>query len=251
MRLRKCTAFLLLVPALCLGGCAGWRLERVKDEPDADRFMAGYEDDPSVVHPTEAGKKPFSYADNEGSLFNPASNGWSLWSDVVARSVGDIVTVRVSISTSAEGGATTDLSRESNVDISVSSLFGKESSIPGYGTSTESPAQLVKSNYLNEFKGDGDTKRSGKILADVSAVVEHVYPNGNMRIHGSQSTLINNENSLLTVDGIIRPTDISSNNIVPSDRIANASIEVTGRGVVSDKQRPGILARVLDWVWPL
>ncbi len=71
-----------------------------------------------------------------------------------------------------------------------------------------------------------------------------------MVIHGSQSLLINNERSLLTVDGIIRASDIAISNVVESDRIANAQIEVTGRGIVSDKQRPGLLMRAFDWVWP-
>jgi len=227
--------FMLAVFSGCLG----------RSHHDADQ---GY-DYSSVVRPTEMFLADQMH--NDGSLFDPPSGSWSPWTDVTAQAVGDIVTVRISVSSLAEGSASTDLSRDSNVEASIKAMMGFEDKIPGNapGVDGTSPEHLFKSNYTSNFKGDGDTKRSGKIVADVSALVTRVYPNGNMMIHGSQNMLINNENSLLTVDGIIRPTDVSADNIVISNRIANARIQVTGRGVVSDKQRPGILMRVLDWAW--
>jgi flagellar L-ring protein precursor FlgH len=61
---------------------------------------------------------------------------------------------------------------------------------------------------------------------------------------------VNNENQFINIQGVIRQEDISSSNVVLSTFVADAKIELTGQGVVSDKQRVGWLTRILDWVWP-
>lgn len=212
---------------------------------------------PPVVHPTEV--RNASVPLSEGSLFSQASDGFSYWDDTTARRVGDLVTVQVSVKTAAQGTAATDLSRESNIDAGITSFFGQEAKLPGLqvpGAKGNNPlnntsaAHLIQSESTSNFKGDGDTKRNGTITASVSTLVTHVYPNGNMRVQGSQTTLINNENMVLTVEGIIRPVDLAADNTISSDRLANSRIEVTGRGVLSDKQRPGFMMRAFDWLWP-
>jgi len=75
-------------------------------------------------------------------------------------------------------------------------------------------------------------------------------PNGNLAIQGSRQVQVNNENQFINIQGVVRSEDISSNNIVLSTFIADAKIELSGRGVISDKQRVGWLTRILDWVWP-
>ena len=55
----------------------------------------------------------------------------------------------------------------------------------------------------------------------------------------------------LYLSGVVRPFDIDMANQVESGRILDARIDFSGRGVVSDKQRPGILHRALDHAWPL
>ena len=193
---------------------------------------------------------------NEGSLFQQEPVGWSPWRDDTAHAPGDIVTVRISVNTSAEGTATTDLSRESSTDAGIDAILGCETRLPGVEANptdpnhNTTPAHLISAKSTNSFKGDGGTKRAGKMVANVSAVVSQVYPNGNMRIHGSQNLMINNENSLLTVQGVIRATDVDVQNVVLSERIADAHIEITGRGAVSDQQRAGWLSRLFSNVWP-
>jgi flagellar L-ring protein precursor FlgH len=248
MRTLSQTVFLviLVVLAAALGACAQSQSARVEDE-----IRTAYETPPVIRATPAEGEDLFS---RDGSLFEPGSRGWNLWSDDTARAVGDIVTVRVSVNHSAKKSATTDLGRTSEIDAGITALLGYEADLPGVGgknpLSNTKADQLIKAKSSNSFKGEGDTARSDKVVADVSAVVTHVYPNGNMRIHGTQSLLINNENSLCSVDGVVRPSDISYNNVVLSNRIAQCKIEVTGRGVISDKQSPGILSRAVDWFWP-
>ena len=75
-------------------------------------------------------------------------------------------------------------------------------------------------------------------------------PNGNLAIWGSRQVQVNNENQYIHIQGVIRPEDISANNVVLSTFVADAKIELSGQGVVSDKQRTGWLTRILDYVWP-
>ena len=75
-------------------------------------------------------------------------------------------------------------------------------------------------------------------------------PNGNLFIRGTRQVQVNNENQFIRVEGLVRPEDISSSNIVLSTFVAEAKIELFGQGVVSDKQQVGWLTRILDYVWP-
>lgn len=242
-------------------GCAG--VSRPKPFTELEK-MGGPTGGVTSAAPTPAPR-------NDGSLFTQQASVASPWTDDTAHTVGDIVTVRISINNQAQNSASTGLKRSSNINAGITSLFGYEGKLPlvnyapvssgstgATGTSSNSsdpynsttPSQLLKANSTSDFDGSGDTARTGKMVAEVSAMVTQLYPNGNMAIHGSQGLLINNETSILTVDGVIRPSDVTVDNIVSSDRIANARVEITGRGVVSDKQRPGILMRAFDWVWP-
>ena len=185
----------------------------------------------------------------------------SLWSDHGAASIisddkamciGDVVMVEVVTNTSAEEKAMTGTKRSSDISADVEYLLGYEDDIPRTDTpegSTKQPP-LVKASSESNFDGDANTNRSGKISARISCVVTEVYPNGNMYIQGGESVTINHETSVLSVEGIVRPSDISLNNSVRSSQIANARIEYTGRGVVSDVQRPGVGSRLFNKVWP-
>jgi len=55
----------------------------------------------------------------------------------------------------------------------------------------------------------------------------------------------------MILTGVIRPEDIAADNSIISSYVADARITYTGRGVLSEKQSPGWLARILDYIWPL
>jgi flagellar L-ring protein precursor FlgH len=69
-------------------------------------------------------------------------------------------------------------------------------------------------------------------------------------IQGNREVRVNNENQIITLTGMVRPRDISSENIILSTYIADAQISYSGSGVVNDRQKPGWLARLLDVIWP-
>ncbi len=84
----------------------------------------------------------------------------------------------------------------------------------------------------------------------VPAVVTSVLPNGNLVIKGSQEVRVNFELRQLTIAGIVRPSDITRDNTVAYDRIAEARISYGGRGRITEVQQPGWGQQAYDIVKP-
>jgi len=100
------------------------------------------------------------------------------------------------------------------------------------------------------MEGEGKTKRDGILKGRMTARVTQVLDNGHLMIEGRRLVSVNAEDQYMILTGVIRPEDITSDNLILSQYIADARIIYTGRGVVDDKMRPGWLTRVIDWVWP-
>jgi len=178
---------------------------------------------------------------SEGSMWGSA-RGANMCADVKARNVGDIVTINVVESATASNNAATKTARTSGLEASWSGVLQK---LSGDWVGGE-----VKAGFENNFDGKGDTTRSSQLSAYITAQVIQVLPNGYLVIQGNRQVRVNNENQIINVQGVIRTEDINASNIILSTYISDAKIELIGQGAVSDKQRPGWLARILDWVWP-
>ncbi len=181
-------------------------------------------------------------ASNKGSLWKEDNARSFFFQDTKAGFLGDIVTVRVIENASGSKDANTSTGRSSSLSTSAGAFFGLAS---------DKLAQAEAStNFSNSFDGDGSTSRSGSLTAEVTAIVTRVYPNGNMEIQGNREVMINKEKEYLSISGIIRPEDIGPGNTVISTVMADAKIEYSGHGVIDDKQRPGWLMRLIDFIWP-
>ena len=61
---------------------------------------------------------------------------------------------------------------------------------------------------------------------------------------------INSEEEIMVVSGLVRQRDITADNKVDSNRIANMRIDFYGHGNLSEAQSPGWGARLFGYVWP-
>jgi len=183
----------------------------------------------------------------EGSLWSAKSPS-NLYADVKARYVGDIVTINIVESSKASKNATTSTGRNSGLEASWSGIF--DTLAGGLTVMGKPVGNQHKIDFGNKFDGKGETTRTSYMSAYITARVVNVLPNGNLVIQGSRQVRINNESQFINIQGVIRPEDISSTNIILSTFISDAVIELSGYGAISDKQRPGWMARVLDLVWP-
>jgi flagellar L-ring protein FlgH len=112
------------------------------------------------------------------------------------------------------------------------------------------PSRMIEAGASNGYVGKGGTSRRGEVKATVPALVREVLPNGNLFVEGHRVILLNSEEYHFYISGVVRPIDIDQSNSVDSSKIADAEIEFTGRGSVSEKLEPGWLAKAIDWVWP-
>jgi len=177
----------------------------------------------------------------EGSLWE-GRDLFGVCADLRAHNVGDIVTINIVEAASASKNATTKTAKTSSLEASWSGVLEK--------ISGDLLGADQKAAFGNSFDGKGETTRNSTLNAYISAQVIQVLANGNLAIQGSRQVQVNNETQIINIQGVIRSVDISSTNVVLSTVIADAKIELSGQGVVSDKQRVGWLTRILDWIWP-
>ena len=173
--------------------------------------------------------------------------GWmaGLSSDLRARRVNDLVTIRVVESIAASGSADSSLDKSSSGSASITKLFGIEGKLP----SPVDPTSLVGAKSDTQFKGGGATSRSGELSAIVTARVVEVLPNGDLVLEGAREIDINGDRQIVVLTGVLRTADVLPGNVAVSTSIGQLRIRYFGRGLIKDNLRPGWLIRVLNKIF--
>jgi flagellar L-ring protein precursor FlgH len=174
-------------------------------------------------------------ADNPA--FSKSDAGWTggaadYFRDQRARREGDLITVRIAINDKAAFNNTSALSRQAQ------GQAGLDASGNFVGFGLPSSGLSGKTNASSSSQGQGSTVRSEKIDLSVAAIVTGVLPNGYLVIDGSQEVMVNDEQRVLRVAGIVHPRDISPENVISYEKIAEARISYGGSGRIADEQRP-------------
>lgn len=160
-------------------------------------------------------------------------------SDVKAHAIGDIVTIIVSENTQA-------LNQNSTQSNSQNSL----SADADFGTSfLKSLTGSISSDTQNQYQGTGQVTSRGTFSAQLTARIIEVREDGNFLIRGSREVETNGEKTITVVEGIIRPADISTSNTIDSSKISDARIFHDSKGVSPSSSKPGILTRIINWVF--
>ena len=181
----------------------------------------------------------------------------SLWKDDTSRpmfadkrgvNVGDILTIMVQENSTANKDNGTTTERQSSLTAAITSfLYSPASS----GLLTKG-GQLPAIDYTSDHKhsGTGTIKDSESIVAEVAVRVIDVLPNGNLVIEGKRDTAFSGEHQTIILRGVVRSEDVASNNTVLSYNVADATIQIIGKGTVSDSQNKGWFNRLWDKVNP-
>lgn len=191
----------------------------------------------------------------EGSLWR---NKATLFEDKKARRVNDIVTIVINERTSAYKEVSTSASRDSSAEYGVDRFFGMNTDfnihnlpvMKGFYKRGAIFSPSLEGSAQSYFEGDGDTERAGKIIGTITAKVIEVLPNRNLVIESRKEITVNNEKEILVLRGIIRPDDITFNNTILSEYVADAQIFLVGEGTLGDRQAEGWLVRFFDQIWP-
>jgi flagellar L-ring protein precursor FlgH len=186
---------------------------------------------------TILGQQPTNES-NPGSLWCAQDTAQDPLHDRTASKEGDIITVVITEATAASFTAQTTTTKSDAASIAkgVGPVLGNL--IPNLGVGATSATS-----------GTGATSQTGTFTGTISAIVKKVFPNGTMLIEGTRDIVYNHDTQLLKLSGIIRRSDITPANTVLSTQIANASIHASGKGQISDRQRKGLLVRLVDWLF--
>jgi flagellar L-ring protein precursor FlgH len=163
----------------------------------------------------------------------------SMFTDMKARNVGDIVTVEIIEFSSAQSEARTKTEHEHEASF-ANQATGDLDFLPLFNIGT---------SVSNEYDGEGKTSRQGSLRAKITASVVEIDSAGNLVIEGSRMVNINGEKQLTTLRGTVRPQDVTADNVVYSYNISNAQITYSGKGMVQDAHKPGILTRIINWIF--
>jgi flagellar L-ring protein precursor FlgH len=166
----------------------------------------------------------------------PAERQGSLYADQRAHAVGDLLTVIIVQSSVASHEAESETNKSASA--SASPGAGLLSFFPDFGLGAK-----------RSTSGSGSTVSKTQFADRMTARVTEVLPNGALRIEGVRSTVINAEKMELRLTGVVRPQDVSPDNTVLSSNLADEHIEWTGQGPIAEKQRPGLISRLLHFLF--
>ncbi|NMB01102.1 MAG: flagellar basal body L-ring protein FlgH [Firmicutes bacterium] len=161
----------------------------------------------------------------------------SMYEDQKAKRPGDLVTVIIVEQAQARQTASTATGKDSEVSVG-----------PGMGVLADL-IPLLKLGGGDSFASDGSTTRGGSLTAKITTKVVEALPNNTMRIEGRQKITINGEEQEIVITGLVRNQDVARDNTVLSTFVADAEIAFVGTGIVADKNNPGIITRIFNWLF--
>ena len=191
------------------------------------------------------------------ALFLPVPvHAQSLWTDhsrsifVDERSlnVGDIITVTISENSTETKNNETSTERKSSLTAAITAFLYPSGASGLLTKNGQLPAMAYNSDHLHD--GKGAINNSETIVAQIAVQIIDVLPNGDLVIEGKRDTSFSNEHQTIVLRGTVRPEDVAANNTVPSTNVANATIQIIGKGTVSDSQNKGWFNRIWDKINP-
>jgi len=173
-------------------------------------------------------------------------NKKELYADNTARNIGDVLTILISEESKLDNKATRTLSKETTRNQNFDGNVGIEhivTSIPAFEFGTGS-------TYSNTLDGKADYKDEREFTDSVSVIVTDIMPNGNLVVFGICDRNIADDIQTIEVSGVVRVLDISFNNTIRSNQVANFNIVSRNKGAAAQYTRPNWLGRIFDVIWP-
>jgi flagellar L-ring protein precursor FlgH len=215
---RARTAVRLLAAALLGLGCAGCGMLAAKPaKPE------------SVVPRPLAPPTPRT----EGAIYQ-AGQQMELFADLKARRVGDVLTITLNELTSAAKTAVTKTTKTTSA-LTSATLANKSLSLANTNLSG-----------ADGFDGEGQSTQTNSLAGSLTVTVIDVQPNGNLVVQGDKTLRLNQGDEIIHIAGVVRPADIATNNTVTSDKLAEAHISYSGKGVLNQANQMGWLARFFN-----
>lgn len=163
------------------------------------------------------------------------SMGDVFFGDQKASKVGDILTINLNETTTSTKANAATVSKSSSATIENPTVLGQElkvdTTLPQQGT---------------DFTGNASANQNNSLSGTISVTVFRTYPNGLLAVRGEKWLRLNQGDEYIRFSGIVRRQDISPNNTVDSERVADARITYSGTGEVAAGSEQGWVSRLLN-----
>ena len=174
-----------------------------------------------------------------GSLWTPGGSFTNLTRDDKAGRVGDLITINILETTTAQASGTAKSSRALSANSSLTALYGTISPQSKF-------TNLFTPQSQSTLNGSATTSSSHLLTTNLTGTVVKVLPNNYLVVQAARDVYIDNQRQHVIVRGIVRPSDLAPDNSVPSTSVANLQVEVQGKGVISDGTRPpNVITRLI------
>jgi flagellar L-ring protein FlgH len=187
----------------------------------------------------------------------PLTRGQSLWQEGAARNlvadkratqVGDILSILIQESNTANRQNNTKTSKTSDIDASLQAFFYSPTASSLLTKKGQLPA--LKTSAAQSFEGGGQINNTEKITARIAVRVIDVLPNRNLVIEGTRKVSFSGETQDAVLRGVVRAEDVMANNTIYSYHIAEATIKYVSSGTITDNQRKGWFTKIWEKVTP-
>ncbi len=217
-------AYLIVALSAALGACSSMSAKDRKPDPVVRRVL------------------PPPTPRTDGAIYQ-AGQEMVLFADLKARRVGDVLTIVLNEATNASKSAITKTTKNSAVTDTGPTLFGKSITTKGV------PILDTTLSGAQSFDGEGSSTQANSLVGSLTVTVTEVEGNGNLVVEGDKTLKLNQGDEFVHISGVIRPADISTNNTVTSDKLADAHISYSGKGVLNNSNRMGWLTRFFNSVF--
>ena len=194
---------------------------------------------PPKLDPVVARVLPPPTPRTDGAIYQPGQQ-IELFADLKARRVGDVLTIRLTESTNASKSAVTKTAKTTAVNNTGPTVLGRTITAAGVPIFTTTLAGA------DSFAGEGSSTQGNTLAGSLTVTVMEVQPNGNLVVQGDKTLKLNQGDEFVHVSGVVRRADIATDNTVSSDKVADAHISYSGKGVIDSANRMGWLARFFN-----
>jgi flagellar L-ring protein FlgH len=179
---------------------------------------------------------------NAGSIWAKRDkNVRNIYADDTARSIGDVLTIKIVEESKVDNKAKRDLQKDATKSNTWNGEIGNLADLGDFGFSA---------NSSNKMNGKADYKDERTFEDGITVTVVDIQPNGNLVVMGIRNRNIGGDTQIIEVSGIVRPSDILYDNTIKSTQVADFRLVSKNGGIADPYTRPGWLGRLFDIVWP-
>lgn len=163
----------------------------------------------------------------------------SLYADIKASEVGDVLTVIIVESANASRESKSKSQSKAEMQAGASASGNLADFLPLFGGG---------SNISSNYAGSDGTEQRDRLTGRITVRIVEKTESGMFKIKGERKLGVNSEENLMQLEGYVRPKDINTDNSIFSYNIADAKITYRKSGITNKLLGQGTLSKTFTWI---